>query len=287
MDKCYRSLLSFIRTLVNFLVVLLSLPTIIVAKKTRIVGSGCIHVLGNGPSLKNDYPELLSTLSESDSIMVVNTFGTTDLFDKLKPQFYIIVDPAFFKEKTEQRIIELRNKTFDALISKTKWDLQLFVPYTVRKSPLLLKLEENKHIHVNYFLNIPAVDGSECVHSFLFKNGLANPPYRNVLIAAIYHCIKLKFSKIVVWGADHSWHEDFILGNDNTVYTVDKHFYSEEVKGFAHLNQYGKPIKVHEEFYSIAQALKVYHTLERFSRLYHCKIINKSSKTWIDAFSRE
>jgi len=258
--------------------VVFSLPSTISIRKKRIEGKGTIHILGNGPSLKNDYSAFLSSLSVSDSVMVVNLFAITALYEELKPQYYIVADPSFFAGE--------KNETVSALISKTEWDLQLFVPYAARKSPLICSIKENKFIHVNYLLNSPIVDGCACMNHFLYKHDMANPPYRNVLIAAIFYCIKMSFSRIIIWGADHSWHEDFIVGTDNIVYIDDKHFYGENKK-FAHLNRYGNHIKMHEEFISIARALKVYHSLERFSQVYHCKIVNRSSKTFIDAFSRE
>jgi hypothetical protein len=287
MDNIYHKLLSIFKTLINILVVTLSLPTIITAKRSIIKGKGCINILGNGPSLKTDYPVLLSSLTEADSILVVNSFATTDLFEVLKPQYYFIVDPSFFMDKNVQIVADIKNATADALISKTKWKLHLFFPYKGRNSKFLQKLKENKLIEIEYFLNVPIYDGSEKVNHFLFKHNLANPPYRNVLIAAIFYSIKMNFSKIVIWGADHSWHEQIVLGKDNRVYTKDSHFYGEAEKGFVHCDIYGNPTKVHEELYNASRALMLYHNLEAFSHLYNCKIVNKSSKTWIDAFSRE
>lgn len=278
MDRLKYIIVSFFKSIINLSVVVFSLPSTLVIRKNRIQGKGTIHILGTGPSLKKDYSAFLSGLSESDSLMVVNLFAITDLYEELKPQYYIIADPSFFTAE--------KNETVSALVSKTEWNVELFIPYTARKSPLICTIKKNKFIHVNYLLNSPVFEGYDSINQFLYKHDMANPPYRNVLIAATFYCIKMRFSKIVIWGADHSWHEDLVLGNDNIVYIVDKHFYGENRK-FAHLNKYGNHIKVHEEFFTIARALKVYHSLERFSRLYNCKIVNKSSKTWIDAFSRE
>jgi hypothetical protein len=109
----------------------------------------------------------------------------------------------------------------------------------------------------------------------------------NVLISSIFMGIKMKFSKIYLWGADHSWLEDFILGKDNHMYTYDRHFFNTDEKCFVHCKSDGTPVKVYEEFFTLSNTFKIYHSLESFSKKMGIKIINLSSKTWIDAFERK
>lgn len=287
MTRIFNLVTIFFKSLVNILVVILHLPGLFRVRKMGIRINGRIHVLGNGPSLKDDYPALLSDLSESDSIMVVNSFACTDYFEKLKPQYYILVDPAFFIETTDERIKGLQKSISDALILKTQWPLHLLLSHAARKSPFVKRLMENKNIVLDFIRVVPVYDGSESLNRLFYKYDLATPPFRNVLIAAIFFCIKMSPKEIVIWGADHSWHEDLVLGRDNVLYVKDKHFYEGNPKMMAHRNKFGEPIKVHEMFTILARALKIYHVLEAFSHLYNCRIVNKSSITWIDAFVRE
>jgi hypothetical protein len=90
-----------------------------------------IQVLGNGPSLKDDIPKILAK-RENAAVMVVNTFASTDLFEQLKPEYYVLVDPAFFSPSKRERIKKVQETTSYALIEKTKWEMNLFVPYSAK-----------------------------------------------------------------------------------------------------------------------------------------------------------
>ena len=68
--------------------------------------------------------------------MVVNTFATTDFYDEIKPDYYVIADPGFSSTKNE-RIKQIQiNFTHD--YQKTKWKMH-FVFLTLQEKVFLLK----------------------------------------------------------------------------------------------------------------------------------------------------
>lgn len=284
----YFKIVNIFQLILNLIIVIVKLPSHIKSRKImKSNHKSTLNILGNGPSLKDDYSKLISkNLSDCD-YMAVNSFATTDMYEMIKPTYYVICDPTFFSNEVIDNFRALQNEVFTAINEKTKWNLTLFVHSNAQKHSPFISILNNKNVTIHFINNIPVIDGSQKVNNFLFKYQLANPLFQNVLVAAIYIGIQLKYSTIYIWGADHSWHEDFILGKDNILYTPDKHFYDTDEKFQPHINAEGKPIKVFEEFSSLARVFKIYVSLQSYSEYVNCKIINRSSKTWIDAFQRD
>jgi len=283
----YLKIVNIFQFILNLIIVIVKLPSHIKNRKiVKLNNKGTLNIIGNGPSLKDDYLKLISEKNSESDYMAVNSFAVTDMYEIIKPSYYVICDPAFFSDEVIDKFSALQNNVFTAINEKTKWNLTLFIHPNGQKHSPFISTMNNKNVSIHFINNIPIIDGSQKFNNFLFKYQLANPLFQNVLVAAIYIGIQLKYSTINIWGADHSWHEDFILGKDNIIYTPDKHFYDTEVNFTPHINAEGKPIKVYEEFTSLARVFKIYISLQLYSEYVNCKIINRSTKTWIDAFER-
>lgn len=290
MLQYYLKIIELFESLLNFLIVIISLPlNLINRRKIKTVKEEQnIHILANGPSLKDDFPLILSELCDQDSVMAVNSFATTSLYEKVKPDYYVIVDPAFFMTKNiPHNIIKVQKNVVDAIKEKTVWNLKLIVPNAAKKNSHFKKIYENKNVTIIYFKGTTILGGREKLNTFFFKSNLANPLFQNVLISSIFFSLRMRFKNIYIWGADHSWHTEYVLGKDNILYTPDKHFYSaSEVKFKPHLRTDGTPVRIHEEFANLSRTFRTYHSLQLFAKSIKCNVINKSSITWIDAFLR-
>jgi hypothetical protein len=289
MLKYYYKLFQIFESIINILIVCVLNPIYLFREISLLLRrNDIIQILGTGPSLNEDISQIVAK-RKNTSLMAVNSFAGNDLFLKLKPDYYIIVDPMAFLPSTDERIKKFQESTIKALIDNTKWEMNFLVPFSAKKSYFMNKIQgRNSFITISYIKNIPIIGGSQRINNFLFTNNMANPSYQNVLIAAIFTSLKMNFNKIIIWGADHSWHENYELSKANYIHRMDKHFSDEHDKGNLIIlkKTNGSPVKVHEEFLNISNVLKVYHSLESFSRKLDCKIINLSSKTWIDAFVR-
>jgi len=288
MLKKYLRLVELFEAIINTLLSVLYIFKFKVQKNKAT--NKCIQILGNGPSLMNDIEDVMRINNCKNDLMVVNNFATSPLYEELKPNLYCIVDKAYFSSNTDPRVKKVVQYVTDSMLTKTTWPLKLIIPNSSKNSLFHKELLQNKNISFIFFPNRPIIGGNFRVNSYLYKLNLANPLFQNVLIAALFITLKIGYKEIILWGADHSWHEDFILGIDNCIYTPDKHFYDEDVaqtsKAFKHCNADGTPLTVYEEFSTLARAFKIYHDLEYFAKKSGCTIINKSSKTWIDAFKR-
>ena len=289
MLKHYYKLIKLFESILNILIVCILNP-VYLFRKTSLPSRkyDTIQILGNGPSINKDITQIMAK-RKNTSLMAVNGFASSNLFTILKPDYYTIVDPTVFSPSTNERIKKFQESTIKALIDKTKWEMNFLVPFSAKKSYLINKIENtNPFINITYQKNILVIGGSQRLNNLFFKYNLANPFYMTVLINAIFKSLKMGFKKIIIWGADHSWHENLELAKDNYINRMDKHFSDNNANGnlIVLKKPDGSPVRVHEEFLNISSVLKVYHSLEAFSRRLNYKIINLSSKTWIDAFVR-
>lgn len=287
MLKKYYKIIRLFESLLNILIVCI-LNLVYLFRKTSLPRRkyDTIQILGNGPSLDKDISQILSK-RKNKSLMAVNGFASSNLFVKLKPDYYIIVDSGVFIPTFDKRLKEFQDSTIKGLIENTKWEMILFVPFSAKKSYFINKLDTvNPFINIVYLKNIPLIGGSQRINSLLFTSNMANPAFNNVLVASIFTSLNMDFKKIILWGADHSWYEDYVLGKDNYIYRTDRHF-NNESRLIKMSKPDGSPVKLHEEFFNMSQVLKAYEVLKKVSIMKKCKIVNLSSKTFIGAFDRQ
>lgn len=281
MIKYYNKIIQLFETVINISIVLiLNLRYLFHKNQYPKINYDSIQVLGNGPSLKDDIPEILKK-KENSSVMVVNAFAMSDLFEKLKPEYYILIDPAFFSPSTNSRVKKLKKITKDSLIQKTRWKLFLFVPISGRKSSLVKSIKiGNNNIKIIEFKNIPVIGGSDLFNIFLFKNNLANPLYKNVLNACIFLSIKMKFSKIFIFGGDHSWTRNLSVNSQNEVFYGDCHVYSPKLKYIKE----DKPF--HSVLQSFALMFKSHHIIGKYAKKTGVFILNCTGYSFIDSYQK-
>ena len=245
-------------------------------------GKGRVHIIGNGPSLKEDYVRLKENIQEDDSLLCVNGFATSSFFCDLRPNVYMLVDEAFFKEyDMPDRARELVDNTYRAF-EKVSWEMNLLVPVNRLWSKKLKRIKSNQNIHLYSFMNIPVVGGIIKFNAYLFYFGLATPLYQNILNAALYNTVRCGFKTVLLWGSDHNWLEERTVLSDNCMYEYDKHFYGKEVNL--------TPIKnttVHQQLTFFEYCFRAYHELAKYANLKNVNVLNMSSKSWIDAFERK
>lgn len=288
MLACYYKFMCLVETILNIIIVsILNIKYLYRKTYYPPKKSDTIQILGNGPSLNNDIPKIFAKRL-NNSLMVVNTFATTELFDQIKPEYYIIVDPAFFSPSENERIRKIQETTQKSLIDKTKWDLTLFVPFSSKKSNFIKELEKgNEFIRIIYFKNIPVIGGSDKINTFLFKNNLANPLFQNVLIAGIFIGIKMKFSNIHLFGADHSWLTNLKVLDDNSVILNDKHITQNNTNYTILYEENGDNKKLHKFLFQIASMFREYHSLFLYSKKMTISIKNHTEDSYIDAFEKK
>lgn len=252
----------------------------------RKTESGSIYVMGNGPSLKESLGLILQS-KEQKKFFAVNDFAASDLYKKVKPSYYILVDNAYWvkDEKATERDLELRRQVFTSLIDNTDWELGLFIPDFAYKKGYFNHLMKNKRISLIPFSRFSI----KCEHSdFYFKNLKKNNTayFNNVLANAIYCAINLGFDELNILGAEHSWTKDIRVNEKNQVCTIKKHFFENDSDLIPWQKSDGSYFTMYEILSSLTLHFQAYELLEEYAKRNNVKIYNITPGSFIDAFER-
>ena len=233
-----------------------------------------IVILGNGPSLKLLIENKRHFLDQK-TLLAVNYAVLSDYYTEIRPELYLIADPAFYSQK------EHCNRFFDALVSKTTWKLKLYLPMEARKSNLWKeKIKDNNDIEICFF-NMTPIEGFRCFTHWAYKRGWGMPRPRNVLIPSIMIALRMPFETIYVAGADHSWLKEIWVNDDNIVMEDLNHFYDKRGS-----ERYVSDKHLHDLLFSMYVAFKSYHLIRDYADTLGTQIYNVTEGSYIDAFIR-
>lgn len=247
--------------------------------KPVAVGDERLIVMGNGPSLKKNIEENMNVLTSSPT-MAVNFAGNADEFTRLRPDFYILADPHFFEGRGTDPNVD---RLFSRLASEVDWDMTLFIPVGRDLHNLV---GENSHIRIKQF-NPVGVEGFKIVEDLAFRSGRGMPRPRNVLIPAIMVGMLLGFKEIFIVGADHTWTRTLEVDENNTVVSVQPHFYKDNSEEKARVTSVYRNVRLHDILLSMHLAFKSYHAIARYAGDTGVKIFNATPGSFIDAFQRK
>jgi hypothetical protein len=276
----FRFIFSFIATLAS-LVFVLVLSRYGLSRSLPKLRSNCI-ILGNGPSLRSALNESAELISNCD-IVVTNDFPNTPEFHIIKPQYYYLIDNAFFM-LSRGCIISLRTIAICEALQSVDWDIHVFVP---RKFKLILESNINNKRVKFYYFNLTPCDGFDGIRFLLFRYGLALPYANNVLIPALIHSINSGYSNIYIYGVEHNWTSYFTLDEDNRLCMSGQHFFSEtQEKPRVWWKNQDVSLLVHEALYALSLTFRAYHVIARYSKKKNVRIYNCTNNSLIDAFPK-
>lgn len=243
-------------------------------------------IMGNGPSMK----EVIHKHAEQlvgKNLWAVNYFGNSDLFELVKPNYYLIVGPEFWREGVREQNIRLRKILFDNFISKTKWSMQIFLPAEAFKSAFLKEyLDKNEHLSFHPFNTTPVEGFDFLTHSF-YRFNLGMPRPHNVIIPSLMVALNLGFKNIFLTGVEHSWLPTISVNDNNEVLHLNKHFYDpSDLKNHKMYLLGIRPRRLHEVLHKLMLAFKGYFTIRDYAETMDAKIHNTTPKSFIDAFER-
>lgn len=282
----YKRFASFITQSINTFV---SVLKIIIKSKYGVrlplaEGQKCI-VLANGPSLKLSF-EKHPDFFKQYPLICVNTFAVTTEFEQFKPRYYVILDPGFWESEKES----IKN-TFKSLAEKTTWKLYLLIPqYAVSQPVFETLIKKNSNIELIPF-NYTVFKGFPSIAHWFYKKNMAMPQSWNVTITALFLGINIGYKEVVLVGADHTWHENLYMSDDNILHTKVPHFWEDQQK-IEYVPLYkGKPHerevrKAHDFFDVWSRTFYGYMLINDYALSRNCTIYNASEVSFIDAFKR-
>lgn len=244
-----------------------------------------ILILGNGPSLDEDIAKALPDLASVD-LMCVGRLAESHLYSALRPKYYVFVDPMWWSDNAPEVTKDLRNNLFDDIRKGTHWPMTILAPYAAA-GYFKAVFADVDNLRLAFFNNTP-VTGEPWLTTAVYDRGLGMPPAQNVLVACLYLCLHMGYKKVILLGADHSWHETLALDEQNRVCLRDRHFYDKAValRPFTMDGSSDKIFTMDALFFALGRMFAGYWQIAAYAKTLGVRIINASSVTYIDAFPR-
>ena len=238
-------------------------------------------VLGNGPTFTL-VEENFEKLKEFD-FCAVNLSVNTDIFFRIKPKMYVIVDMIFWQQPKKEGIKECWEN-----IQKIDWEITICIPYNF---PVSMKrtFEKNPFVKVRRYSNNvwrPELSLANKLKMWFFKRGWISPNGTNVSIGAIYASILNGYKEINLLGLEHSWMKDIKVNENNEVVLVNRHYYGDVEHVWRDYE--GNPIKLVDFLASQLETFTSHMDLRAFANyMGDVKIINRTEGSFIDAYESD
>lgn len=227
-----------------------------------------VFVLANGPSMKKLDPRKICLLQKQGfHVIAVNSFISSEFGNIVKPDYYVLSDPAHFgiysEDFSDRRKSEVQN------------DLKKVVENNI---PLLVPLDLYQKIdyeHQYAFCDVENLCGNNVADITKPRSYLSMTAYKALSLACY-----LGYQEIHICGFDNDYFKTITVDENNIMYYEDEHFY----QGSSDSLKYRV---LDEEGSSLGELLYSHHflfkNLEKFKKF---PIINLDKNGLVDCFTK-
>ena len=243
-------------------------------------------VLGNGPSLKVDMDKVLEK-SVTSEVYVLNYFASTEFFNKIKPEYYVLTDRMFWDQNANSGIKEDNEQLF-LFLDRVEWKMNLICPESGFKY-INQRLIKNKNIKVLKVNSVNIEFKSEKISLFALNQNIITPHFINGLVMVLWHAIYRNRFDIEIYGADFSLFKEYYIDQKtNDLYNSASHFYeNSDAENNVSLKYPNEPKKMlHTRMYQQWSAFYQMYLLSKVAKIRKIKITNCSSNSFLDCFDR-
>jgi hypothetical protein len=245
-------------------------------------------IVGTGPSLRSTLERHFGFF-EGKHTACVNEFAQTEYFTRLTPEYYVLTDPAYWRKAQDATIDRMVKKSVDIMREQVTWKMTLLMNVAARGWSYFKDLpQQNPNIQIVYF----DTSGVSCHRSlalYLYERSRAMPLLYNTLSVGVFLGLNMGYRTLYLVGADHNWHEEIHIDDENRLFWKNPHFDDETepvltpmwIDGYKQ-----KTFKMHQILYSLSLTFQGYVELEEYARHLGARVYNASEKSYIDAFER-
>lgn len=239
-----------------------------------------VYILANGPSLNEEILELKRNGRDLRESLVVNFFVESNYFVEINPKYYCLADPGFNKTAL---LTDRTRGVYEKLNRIVTWPMTLFVWKDAVK--MVSEFISNSNITI-VGLSTLRFEGFESNHYKSYMKGTAVPSYINVTIMALYALLNLGYSKIYLYGVDHSFLAGLSVNDNNRLCILDKHFYGTEKCEFGPKMD-GTLWTMKDFVYDKYLTFVEHEVMKGYADYLGAQIINCTKDSWIDAYVRK
>lgn len=217
--------------------------------------------------------------SKIDTFFSVNDSVTTDFFWDLRPKFHFLIDPFYFVNPDNDRVIALR----DGLL-RADWDIKLVVPIHFKNKAMKIY----KGVTMSY-VPLNELRGRSILERAMFKHKFGMPRAQNVLIAALSYGIWSNCNTMYLFGASHDWTRFMVVKRGELHLKAHHYFdsYSKNNDSKPWVDAYGNCLTVADALQKLSQMFRSYEWLAGYLMMSDCsvKIFNQSQESLIDSLN--
>lgn len=242
-------------------------------------------ILGNGPSLAEDLPRLIERREHlTKDVMAVNFFALDERFEAVRPAYYVLSDPMFFRDSAyRDRVAEL----YRALDEKVTWPMNLYVQYYNPERFDYRAALPNPNIRIIRF-HTQLYRGFRGVEFWLFRRGLGSANFGTVVQVCEYVALLLGYKTLELYGVDHTLLDGLCVDDENRLCRADGHYYDDAPAVPKPIFQKvpRRPYTMSVYLAEVAELFRGHEVLRDYARSLGARIINRTRGSMIDAYER-
>lgn len=248
-----------------------------------------LAILGNGPSLREQLPEIIRTKAWEDADMLaVNFFALSEEFSIIKPAYYVISDPMFFREAGHSERVE---SLYKALSERVTWPMTLYVQYyNPERFDYSSAIGHNPNIRIVKF-HSTLFHGFRSVEFWCYRRGLGSGNFGTVVQNGEFIGILLGYKQIELYGVDHTLLDGLTVDEHNRLCRIKSHYYdngqAEAEPIFFNATNPPRPYSMHTYLAETAELFRGHEVLRDWAKEQGVRIINRTRNSLIDAYERE
>ena len=215
-------------------------------------------ILGNGPSLAEDLPRLIARREyEARDFMAVNFFAEDDRFEVVRPGYYVLSDPMFFRDSE----------------CREKFDYRAALP--------------NPRIRIVRF-HTQVYRGFGSVGFWLFRHGLGSANFGTVVQVGEYVALLLGYRQIELYGVDHTLLDGLCVDDANRLCRADRHYYDAGPRAPQpiYMKVPHVPYTMSVYLAEVAELFRGHEVLRDYAASLGARIVNRTRGSMIDAYER-
>ena len=220
--------------------------------------------------------------------MAVNFFALGEEFEVVRPKYYVISDPMFFRAAGRSQRVEALYK---ALAERVDWPMTLYVQYyNPERFDYAEAIGHNPNIRIVRF-HTTVFHGFRSVEFWCYRHGLGSGNFGTVVQNCEFIAMLLGYRTIDLYGVDHTLLEGLTVDDENRLCRIKSHYYdsapavAEPI--YVNATTPPRPYTMSSYLAETAELFRGHEVLRDFANEQGVRIINRTRGSMIDAYERE
>ena len=214
-------------------------------------------------------------------------FALGEEFETLRPKYYVLSDPQFFRRSGRSERVEALYKALD---SRTAWPMNLYVQYYNPEHFDYRAAVPNPNVRIVPF-HTTLFRGFRSVEFWCYRHGLGSGNFGTVVQNGIFIALLLGYRDIELYGVDHTLLEGLCVDERNRLCRIRSHYYDNGAAQtaepiYVNATDPPQPYTMASYLAETAELFRGHEVLRDYARTLGARIVNRTSHSMIDAYER-